>query len=218
MCLGWFSLQQLSSKYNNFIYKNKNKNKNKFFAVISCIFYIILLYMLKSSILGKDFVNYRKITNENERIKFSSKIRNRGTGNIPIVIDSVDKELSLLLAKHDPISTRNIRYGFEIVLHMDQTIDDIILLIKQEIDKKKDIVKTTIPIHISLGLEDGTILDTTYDLGTIYKKHRNPDDKILYILMTKETSIYGYIMSIINYLIHQIPHICRTHLNIYHTS
>lgn len=163
--------------------------------------------MLKSSILGKEFVNYRKITHENERINFSDKIRKRGTGNIPIVIDSVDKELTLLLAKHDPVFPRNIRYGFEIVLHMDQTIDDLIALIKEEMNKKKDIVKTkssTDFFNISLGLEDGTIIDTKYDLGTIYKKHRNPDDKILYILITKETSIYGYIMSIIKYLIDEI--------------
>ena len=161
--------------------------------------------MLKSSILGKEFVNYRKITNENERIKFSDKNRKRGTGNIPIVIDSVDKELSLLLAKHDPIFPRNIRYGFEIVLHMDQTIDDLIVIIKEEINKKKEIVKTKSSIFdISLGLEDGTIMDIKNDLGNIYKKHINPDDKILYILITKETSIYGYIMSIIKYLIDEL--------------
>lgn len=47
-------------------------------------------------------------------------------------------------------------------------------------------------------------MDIKDDLGNIYKKHRNPDDKILYILITKETSIYGYIMSIIKYLIDEI--------------
>jgi hypothetical protein len=163
--------------------------------------------MLKSSILGKEFVNYRKITNENERVNFSNKIRKKGVGNIPIVIDSVDKELTLLLAKHDPIFSRNIRYGFEIVLHMDQTVEDLINLIKEEMNKKKDIVKTNISIdflNISLGLEDGSIIDTKEDLGTIYKKYRNSDDKILYILITKETSIYGYIMSIIKYLLDEI--------------
>jgi hypothetical protein len=164
--------------------------------------------MLKSSILGKEFVNYRKITNEHERINFSSKIRKKGDGNIPIVIDSVDKELSLLLAKHDPIFPRNIRYGFEIILHMDQTVENLITIIKEEIYKKKDIVKIKSSIDfyisISLGLEDGTIIDIKDDLGTIYKKHRNSDDKILYILITKETSIYGYVMSIIKYLIDEI--------------
>jgi hypothetical protein len=167
--------------------------------------------MLKSSIIGKEFVNYRKITNEHERVHFSNKIRKEGVGNIPIVIDSVDKELTLLLAKHDPIFPRNIRFGFEIFLHMDHTVKDLIGIIKEELHKKKDIVKTNISIdflHISLGLEDGSILNINDDLGSIYKKHRNLDDKILYILITKETTIYGYIMSIIRYLIDEIP--CRT--------
>lgn len=160
--------------------------------------------MLKSSILGKEFVNYRKITSEHERIGFSNTIRKKGIGNIPIVIDSVDKELTLLLAKHDPVFTRNIRFGFEVFIHMDKKVKDLISIIKEEINNKKDFVKTTISIDnllISLGLEDGTILDINDDLGSIYKKHRNPDDKILYILVTKETSIYGYIMSIIQYLV-----------------
>jgi len=34
--------------------------------------------MLKSSILGKEFVNYRKITTEDERIGFSNNIRKKG--------------------------------------------------------------------------------------------------------------------------------------------
>jgi len=159
--------------------------------------------MLKSSILGKEFVNYRKITTEDERIGFSNNIRKKGTGNIPIVIDSVDKELTLLLAKHDPIFTRNIRYGFEVFFHMDKKVNDLIHIIKEEMNKKKDIVKTNISIDnlfISLGLEDGTILNINDELGIIYKKYRNPDDRILYILVTKETSIYGYIVSIIQYL------------------
>jgi len=170
--------------------------------------------MLKSSILGKDFVNYRKITNENERVNFSNKIRKEGVGNIPIVIDSVDKELTLLLAKHDPVFSRNIRYGFEVVLHMDQTIDDLITIIKEEMNKKKDIVKINGSIdflNISLGLEDGNIINIKDDLGTIYKKYRNPDDKILYILITKESSIYGYIMSIIRYLIDEISNKIKVH-------
>ena len=160
--------------------------------------------MLKSSILGKEFVNYRKITTEDERIGFSNNIRKKGIGNIPIVIDSVDKELTLLLAKHDPVFSRNIRYGFEVFFHMDKKVKDLIHIIKEEMNKKKEIVKTNISIDnlfISLGLEDGTILNTQAndDLGTIYKKYRNPDDRILYILVTKETSIYGYIMSIIHF-------------------
>ena len=53
---------------------------------------------------------------------------------------------------------------------------------------------------MSIGLEDGTIPDMNIDLGTLYKKNRNKDDKILYVLLTQEKTMYGYIMSIIRYL------------------
>ena len=92
--------------------------------------------MLKSSILGKEFVNYRKLTNEDERITFSDKIRKKGVGNIPVVIDSVEKDLSLLLAKHDPIFPRNIRFGFELDLHMDIKVYQLIDIIKNEMKNK----------------------------------------------------------------------------------
>ena len=100
--------------------------------------------MLKSSIIGKEFVNYRKITNEHERVHFSNKIRKEGVGNIPIVIDSVDKELTLLLAKHDPIFPRNIRFGFEIFLHMDHTVKDLLLVGFVYILNQKNYIKKKI--------------------------------------------------------------------------
>ena len=162
--------------------------------------------MLKSSILGKEFVNYRKLTNEDERITFSDKIRKKGVGNIPVVIDSVEKDLSLLLAKHDPIFPRNIRFGFELDLHMDIKVYQLIDIIKNEMKNKIDIIKPTFTLDytfFSLGLEDGTIIDNNEEVGTIYKKHRNKDDKILYILITKENTILGYIKSIIKYLLNK---------------
>jgi hypothetical protein len=55
--------------------------------------------MLRSSILGKEFVNYRKSTVKDTRVQFSHKVRSQGMGNIPIVVDSVDKELTEALAE-----------------------------------------------------------------------------------------------------------------------
>ena len=151
--------------------------------------------MLQSSIFGKEFINYRKNTIEEERNGFSKKTRNKGIGCIPIVVDSVDKELSLLLAKKDVNNPRNIRYGLELILHMDLKVIDLVEVIKREINSRNNI-----DINITIGLEDGTLPETSKQLGVLYKENRNKDDNILYILITRETTIYGYIISILKYL------------------
>jgi hypothetical protein len=58
--------------------------------------------------------------------------------------------------------------------------------------------------NLAIGLEDGTIPDMNMELGTLYKNNRNKDDKILYVLLTQEKTIYGYIMSIVKYLTENI--------------
>lgn len=156
--------------------------------------------MLKSSIIGKDFVNYRKTTLKSERLSFSDKIRKQGIGCIPIVIDSVDKEISDAISKKE---RRNKIYGKEIVLHMDKTVNDVlrevkILLIQND---QEYIINNNV---LNIGLEDGSLPPLDTDLGSIYKEHRNKDDKILYLLVTKESTMYGYIKSIINYLINNV--------------
>ena len=151
--------------------------------------------MLQSSIFGKEFINYRKSTIEEERNDFSKKTRNKGIGCVPIVVDSVDKELGLLLAKKDKNNPRNIRYGLELILHMDLKVIDLVEVIKREINSRNNI-----DINIVIGLEDGTLPETSKELGVLYKENRNKDDNILYILITRETTIYGYIISILKYL------------------
>ena len=151
--------------------------------------------MLQSSIFGKEFINYRKSTIEEERNDFSKKTRNKGIGCVPIVVDSVDKELGLLLAKKDKNNPRNIRYGLELILHMDLKVIDLVEVIKREINSRNNI-----DINITIGLEDGTLPETSKELGVLYKENRNKDDNILYILITRETTIYGYIISILKYL------------------
>ena len=152
--------------------------------------------MLKSSILGRDFVNYRKSTIKSDRVEFSSRVRTQGIGNVPIVVDSVDAELSKILSKKDG---RYIMYGKELVMHMDSTIAELLKTVKIVIlqQDREDIVKTS---TLKLGLEDGTIPEETKTMGDLWKKHKNEDDRILYVLVTKENSMYGYIMSIIKYL------------------
>jgi hypothetical protein len=151
--------------------------------------------MLKSSILGKEFINYRKNTDKDQRNNFSGNVRSRGLGNVPIVIDSVEKELSDLLATKDENFPRNIKYGLEVIINMENKMSELLKIVKIELLKKDYEVN-----NLVLGLEDGTLIDLDIDIGTIYKQHRNRDDKILYVLVTNEKTMYGYILSIIKYL------------------
>lgn len=152
--------------------------------------------MLKSSILGQDFVNYRKTSDSMDRLEFSHRIRSKGIGYIPIVVDSVDEEISDILGTKEKYSKSKIRYGFEVMMHLDAKVTDLIKEIKIEF-VRKDYIDYT---DIILGLEDGSILNGDEELGNIYKKHRNEQDKILYVLVTKENTMFGYILSILKYL------------------
>lgn len=149
--------------------------------------------MLKNSILGQEFINYRKHTDQNIRTRFSNRVRKLGMGYIPIVVDSVDPELTLHLSTK--YENRYTKYGFEIFLHMDLTIADLLKELNIEFIKRNHPFE-----NFSIGLEDGTITAPNEILGDLYKKHRNPDDKILYFLLTPKTSIYNYILSILRHL------------------
>lgn len=155
--------------------------------------------MLKSSILGHDFINYRKNTDKHTRNKFSNNVRSRGIGNIPIIVDSVDTELSKALATKDETFTRYLKFGLEIIIHMDLTVADLLKEIKIELIRRDYEYG-----YLSIGLEDGSIPEMHTELGTLYKKYLNKEDKILYVLLTQEKTITGYIMSIIRYLSNNI--------------
>jgi hypothetical protein len=147
--------------------------------------------LLQSSLYGHDFVKYRKNHSQIERERFSHNVRTKGIGELPIVIDSVDTILSEALA--GPDSTRFNRNGKEFHFHTDLLIEDILLEIKHRI--KADDTKL-----FKLGLENGKILDNKDILGDIYKKHKNQKDNILYLLLTQENTMYGYIMSLLRFI------------------
>jgi len=155
--------------------------------------------------MGQEFVNYRKVTLTNERLKFSHSVRQVGIGNVPIVVDSVDPEMSKALSTPPSMASNNRRnrefrkFGMELTKHMDMKVSDVLKDIKSHLiqqDAEDMFMRETLVI----GLEDGTIQDVNIDVGTLYKRHRNEQDKILYLLVTKETTMYGYIVSIIKYL------------------
>jgi len=143
--------------------------------------------------MGHDFIRYKKNNTPQERKQFSNTVRTKGIGEIPLVIDSVDKQLSELLA--GPDSKRFNRNGREFHFHQDLNINEIILEIKSRI-KLSDIDHKV----LKLGLENGKILEGTELLGDLYKKFKNQDDNILYLLLTQETTMYGYILSLLRYI------------------
>ena len=153
---------------------------------------------LQSSIFGQEFVNYRKNNAHYERTKFSNNVRKTGIGLVPIVIDSVDTELSTLLGKTDHKYPNYRNYGKEYIMHMDTFVLDFSNSIFIDIENtNSNFLKGK---KLSLALEDGTIIDPKLTLGYLYKKYKNEKDNILYILLTQETTMYGYIMSILRYL------------------
>jgi hypothetical protein len=151
--------------------------------------------LLRSSILGKEFVNYRKHTTENERRRFYKTAT--GYNKIPVVIDSVEEEFINIFRKKSYINgMRVISYGLELEMDVSSNINDVIKEIKIELVKanKEHLFAEN---EIKLGLENGTIITDEKELVyNLYKKFRNVNDNILYLLVTQEKSMYNYIMSI----------------------
>lgn len=178
----------------------------------------------KSSILGQEFINYRKYRPYMERSVFSRKTRLKGDGLIPVVVDSIDTEISLYLGGYDGVS-RYKKYGREYVIKMDLTVNEFTEKITQDLaEQSSDPNQSSDPKQASkpkqalasasrmslkekikgkkirVCLEDSTVLNGTEKMGDIYKKYKNGRDNILYILVTTEQTIYGYIISILRYL------------------
>lgn len=142
---------------------------------------------LQSSLYGHEFVRYRKNNPSNIRKNFSKK--SKGINELPIVIDSINEEISKLLA--GPNSKRYNRNGMEYHFHNDIIVEDIIR--EANLRVKSDKI-------LKLGLENGKILENTDVLGNIYKKYKDQTDDILYLLITEEESMYMYIISLLRYI------------------
>lgn len=155
---------------------------------------------MSSSIFGKEYINYRKNTSIATRSVYSNKIRSAGLGNVPVVIDSLDKDISLLLSGCDTVneSRRNWTYGGEFSFNLDRNIEEIIKEIKIILSARGLVIKDS--DQFKLGLEDGTFVENNQSIGFLYKKFRNSKDKILYLILTKETTVYGYLLSIFKYV------------------
>lgn len=149
-----------------------------------------------SSILGSDFINYRKYTGFSERSNF---VRSAKSTGLPIIIDSVDTTISKLLSGTE----KRFDYGKQYIISEDTSVnvflDQITSDLKTNIKNLNGDTTLTTQFKYKLGLEDGTLIDPSITLGYIYRKHKYSDD-ILYMLLTKELTVYGYIMSLFRYI------------------
>jgi hypothetical protein len=160
---------------------------------------INLMSFLASSIFGHEFINYRKNITASNRQVFSNNVRHNLPGMIPVVIDSVDENLSLALNGCDTSMPKRMwKYGKEYSMSINTTVDEVLTEINKDIQ--------IIGKKFVLGLEDGTLLKGNENLSKIYSKNKNDKDQILYFLLTQESTIYGYILSILRYL-GILPHI-----------
>lgn len=144
--------------------------------------------LLQSSLYGQDFLKYRKQHSLHERERFSNTVRTKGIGEIPVIVDSVDEVISKSLA--GPDTTRYNRNGKEYTFHMELTIANVLEQVKQRVTLDDTKV-------FKVGLENGDMLNDKDILGDLYKKHKNPSDNILYLLLTQETTLFGYILSLL---------------------
>lgn len=154
---------------------------------------------LRSSIMGQEYINYRKSNGKDARNIFSNNVRKEGLGNVPIVVDTIDKDLIELFRENAHLRYKKKDSGKEYVMHMDQTLRDVIKEVKI-LALQRDFENIIRENELILGLEDLTIPDQDSCVGDLYKTHRNSDDKILYLMLMKKMSMYGYIISIARYL------------------
>lgn len=159
---------------------------------------------LQSSILGGDFINYRKKTSSFHRKNFSNNVRKTGQGMIPVVVDSVDHVLSLVLGRNDITSgstgARFQKQGCEYTFYDDTLVNNILNRVASDIVFIEPNYSNK---TFRLGFENGEFLDPNVPIGRYYKEHRF-DDGILYLLITQETNIKNYLLSLVYYLVNYV--------------
>ena len=145
---------------------------------------------LASSLYGKSFIKYRINNSRNDRKRFSRTAKNN-ENDIPVVIDSINETISKELA--GPNATRYKRNGMEYNFNKELVIEDLLYEVKTRV-KTLDSSKI-----LRIGLENGKILENTDKLGDLYEKYKDTNDDILYLLLTQESSVYAYIISLLKY-------------------
>jgi len=153
-----------------------------------------------SSLFGSEFVNYKREIREDARQKFSHRVLDMNKRAekgckclyLPIVVDSVEEKMIVLLNYKSNKSNKNNKR--EYVIESNKTIDDLVVLVRNNLN---------VPVEktIRFGLENGSIIkDTSILMEKVYLDNYNEVDSILYLLITSETTVYGYVLSLLTYI------------------
>lgn len=136
--------------------------------------------------INTSILNYKNYKSESQRNIFSSKIRCAGIDHIPIVVDSMDKNLASAISTKTPNYTFE-KYGLEISLHSESTVSDLINIIKQKMIDNDNIIQFDLYLENDIyPIYDNSIIDFCF----LYKKYRNESDNILYFIIKPKISIF----------------------------
>lgn len=151
----------------------------------------------------QQLLNFKKENKLNDRINFSSKIRNKGIGHVPVVIDSNDEEISELLGSNDDqIGRKWLIHGTSKEYHMDFCIHNVLQDVIHILYKKgrEDILNY---YKLSLQVKEHNCYENEL-LGDLYKKYRDTDDNILYIQVVKTVGVWGTLVYYKDYILQTI--------------
>jgi hypothetical protein len=156
---------------------------------------------LTSSLFSSEFVAYKREIRESKRKAFSDKVllhkNNEKLSFLPVIIDSVEDDIGMILNDESRVNltSRKRRNGKEYILERSKLISEFLSELSNELqlnsyDKK-----------ITFGLEDTSIItNNNMTIGELYDMYYDRNDHILYLLITTEDTMFGYIKSIIKYL------------------
>lgn len=146
---------------------------------------------MKSSLIDVEFINFRKQNNKTQRQKY---FRNMTSvhNSVPVVIDSINKDISALMSGCDikRTSRREWTYGLSLNANPSDTVKKLFEM------NLKNLLNENYSKVNKFCNEDGEFINPNMLIGECYNRFKNVDDNILYLIITQETTVYGYILSL----------------------
>lgn len=147
--------------------------------------------MMRSSLAGMEIGHFKKQEkNSKTNFKFFRNPNAKLPYSVPVVIDAVEKKLSAILAGTDTENTPKFKWIYGKAGNVKSEIN----LAKFISDVTQDFPETTKTLKVCN--EEGQFLDLNLKIGYIYNNFKNTSDNILYLMITYESTIYDYIVSL----------------------
>lgn len=148
---------------------------------------------MRSSLVGMEIGNFKQQNDKKSRHKFFRDTNAKFPISVPVVLDALDKQLSATLSGIDIQITPKIKwtYGKAGNVNPNITLLDFVTFNTHNFPKTTKILRVC--------NEDGKFLNNNSTIGFIYNNYKNTSDNILYLMITYETTIYNYIVSLFKY-------------------